>query len=95
MRCTLSDVKNKEIIDTKTGTKIGFTDDIEFETDGLTVKALLVFGRLSLFGLFGKEDDIRVNASDIELIGKDTILISGDRLVSPKNDKIKVKNLCK
>jgi hypothetical protein len=32
-------------------------------------------GRSGFLGLFGKEDDIVLSCSDIELIGKDTILV--------------------
>lgn len=90
MRCTLSEIKNKEIIDTKTGSKLGFADDIEFETDKMTVKTVIIYGRSSLFGLFGKEDDIHINADDIKLIGTDTVLIEGEKYISPKIKEIKL-----
>ncbi len=95
MRCTLSDIKGKEIICVRTGAKIGYADDLEFETDGLTVKALIIYGRTGFFGLLGKQDDITVSADDIRLIGEDTVLIDGERYISPNSDKIKIKSLCR
>ncbi|MCI5751943.1 MAG: YlmC/YmxH family sporulation protein [Oscillospiraceae bacterium] len=93
MKCTFSEIKGKEIICVKTGTKLGYADDLEFDTDGMSVKALLIFGRCQLFGLLGRQDDIRVDADDIQLIGEDTVLIRGNRYISPKKDKIRVKSL--
>lgn len=93
MKCTLSEIKGKEIISVKTGAKLGYADDMEFETDGMTVKALIIFGRCQLFGLLGRQEDIRVDADDIQLIGEDTVLIRGNRYISPKKEKIKIKSL--
>ncbi|MGN0691031.1 MAG: YlmC/YmxH family sporulation protein [Oscillospiraceae bacterium] len=93
MKCTLSEIKGKEIICVKTGAKLGYADDMEFETDGMTVKALIIFGRYQLFGLLGRQDDIRVAAEDIQLIGEDTVLIRGNRYISPKKEKIMIKSL--
>ena len=95
MKCTLSDIKGKEIICVKTGAKLGYADDIEFDTDEFTVKALIIYGRSSFFGLLGRQDDIFVTAEDVQLIGEDTVLVNGERYISPKCDSIKIKSLCK
>ena len=36
---------------------------------------MVVLGRWGIFGFFGKEDNIVLSCKDIELIGKDTILV--------------------
>lgn len=95
MNCTLSDIKGKEIICVKTGAKLGYADDIEFDADEFTVKSLIIYGRTSFFGLLGKQEDIMIAADDVQLIGEDTVLVNGERYVLPKCEKIKVKNLCK
>lgn len=95
MKCTLSEIKGKEIICVKTGAKLGYADDLEFDTDELTVKSLIIYGRTSFFGLLGKQEDIVVAAGDVQLIGEDTVLVNGEKYISPKCEKIKVRNLCK
>jgi YlmC/YmxH family sporulation protein len=95
MKCTLSELRSKEIINIRSGTKIGYADDIEFDTDSFTVKSLVVCGRYRLFGLLGKDDDMVIKCRDIEIIGTDTILISADEAILPKKAKISRENLCR
>lgn len=93
MKCTLNDIRNKEIINIRTGSKLGYADDIEFDTEDMTVKSLVVYGRYKLFGILGKEDDITVKCRDIEIIGTDTILISVNEANVLKKVIVKPKNL--
>ncbi|MGN0675311.1 MAG: YlmC/YmxH family sporulation protein [Oscillospiraceae bacterium] len=95
MNCTLTELRNKEIINIKTGARLGYIDDIEFDTDDASVKAFVVYGRMRLFGLLGKEDDIVITCADIEIIGADTVLISVDEANLLKRKTNGVKNLFK
>lgn len=76
MKCTLSEIRNKEIINIKNGARLGYVDDIEFETETASVKSFIVYGRTHFFGLLGKEDDLIITCDEIEVVGVDTILIS-------------------
>jgi len=78
MTCAFEDLRNKEIIHVKTGSKIGYVDDVVFETRTAKVVELIVYGRSRFFGLFGREDDFVIPWSDIDVIGGDTILVSCD-----------------
>ncbi|MCL2018305.1 MAG: YlmC/YmxH family sporulation protein [Oscillospiraceae bacterium] len=78
MVCCFEDLRCKEIINIKTGCKIGYPDDIEFESCTAKVIKLIVYGRSRFFGLFGREDDIIIPWCDIEIIGEDTILVACD-----------------
>jgi len=78
MVCCFEDLRNKEIIHIKSGGKVGFVDDVEFDTSTAKVCSLVVYGRARFFGLFGREDDFVIPWGDIEIIGEDTILISSD-----------------
>lgn len=69
-------MRNKEVINIKDGTRIGCVDDIEVDTSCAKLVSIIVFGRLKLFGLLGREDDIIIKWCDIEVIGEDTILVS-------------------
>ncbi len=78
MKCTLSEMHNKEIINIKNGARLGYVDDIEFETETASVKSLIVYGRTRFFGFLGREDDLVITCDEIEVVGDDTILISAD-----------------
>ena len=78
MKCTLSEMRNKEIINIKNGARLGYVDDIEFETETASVKSFIVYGRTRFFGFLGKEDDLIITCDEIEVVGVDTILISAD-----------------
>lgn len=79
MKCSLSELKNKEVIDVKTGEKLGFVDDIEISTETSTVESLIIYGRPRMMGVLGREDDIIIRCRDIQLIGDDTILVKNTK----------------
>ncbi len=95
MKYTLNDIRNKEVINIRSGSKIGYVDDIEFDAESLTVKSLIIYGRGRLLGFFGRDDDVVIKCRDIEIIGTDTILVSTNEVISPKTVDVKVKSLCK
>lgn len=76
MNCRVSDMRHKEVINIKDGTRLGSVSDIEIDTTDSKVVAIVVYGRLRFFGLFGREDDIIIKWKDIEIIGDDTILVN-------------------
>ena len=96
MICSLSDLRNKEVINIKTGLKIGYVDDIEINTLDATVVALIVYGRPRFMGVLGKDDDIVIKCSNIELVGEDTILVNlQEEATFTKSRKFTVENLLK
>ena len=72
----VAELRRKEVIDSLTGCRIGFIDDIEIDTLTATVRSVVIFGRPRFFGLLGKSEDVIVPWSDITLIGEDTVLIT-------------------
>ena len=78
MKCTLSEMRNKEIINVRNGARLGYVDDIEFDTETSAVKSFIVYGRTRFFGFLGREDDLVITCDEIEIVGVDTILISVD-----------------
>jgi len=78
MVCRFEDLRCKEIINIRTGCKIGYPDDVEFESCTAKIVKLVVYGRPKCFGLFGREDDFVIPWCDIEVIGADTILVTCD-----------------
>ena len=75
MVCTLTMLRNKEVIDVKSGLRLGYVDDIEIDTETERVTSLIIFGRPRVFGLMGRESDLIVKCTEIALIGEDTILV--------------------
>ena len=76
----IADMRNKEVVNVKDGTKLGFIDDVEFDTVTAELTALVIFGKARFFGLFGREEDIVITWQDIEVIGEDTVLVSFDAI---------------
>ncbi|MDR1754403.1 MAG: YlmC/YmxH family sporulation protein [Eubacterium sp.] len=87
MVCRFEDLRCKEVICIKTGTKLGYPDDIEIEIKTAKIIKIIVFGRSKCFGLLGREEDFIIPWYDVEVIGEDTILISTDGIKSPPRHK--------
>lgn len=94
MVCKFDDLHYKEVINIKTGCKLGFPDDLEFETHTAKITKLIVYGRAKCFGLLGREEDFIIPWSDIEVIGEDTILVTCEFPARPKKGKF-LENLFK
>ncbi|HCF83124.1 MAG TPA: YlmC/YmxH family sporulation protein [Ruminococcaceae bacterium] len=75
---SFNDLRCKEIINVKNGARLGYPDDIEFESCTAKICRIIVFGKSKFFGLFGREEDLFIKWYDIEVIGEDTILVSCD-----------------
>lgn len=84
MTSRFGEFKNKEIIDVSDGAKIGYVDDIVFDTKTADVISIVVYGRYRFFGLFGREDDMIIDWKDIEIIGTDTILVKEQNIKKEK-----------
>ena len=72
MMCHFSDIRCKEVISIKSGCRIGFVDDVEIDSCNAKICRIIVYGKSRCFGIFGREEDIFINWSDIEIIGEDT-----------------------
>lgn len=96
MVCTLTALRNKEVIDMKTGMRLGYVDDIEIDTETENVVSLIIFGRSRAFGIMGRDDDIVIKCSDIALVGEDTILVQQEKeAVCTKSRTFTIENLLK
>lgn len=76
MVCKVSDLRHKEVINAKSGCRLGFVDDVEIDTKNAVVISLVIYGRWRCFGLLGRDEDIIIKWDCINLIGEDTILVS-------------------
>lgn len=96
MICSFSSLRNKEIVNLKTGLKIGYADDIELDTASSNIVSIVVYGKARAFGIMGRDDDIVIKCSNIRLIGEDTILVDFEEDAKcTKNISCKIDNLLK
>lgn len=79
MECRVSELRYKEIINVADGRRCGYVGDVEVELETGQVRALIVPGRLRLFGLLGREEDMVFPWASVRRFGSDTILVEADR----------------
>ena len=75
MECRVSELRYKEIINVSDGSLYGWVGDVEVDLDSGQVRALVVPGRLRLFGLLGREEDRVFPWEAVRRFGADTILV--------------------
>lgn len=75
MKCRIAEFRNKEVINIKTGERIGFISDVEVDTQSARISAVIVYGRLRWFGLLGREKDFIIPWDKINLFGSDAVLV--------------------
>lgn len=80
MECRGSELRYKEIINVTDGSRVGYVGDVVMDLEDGKVNALVVPGRLRLFGLLGREPDTVFPWSAVRRFGEDTILVEGTQL---------------
>jgi YlmC/YmxH family sporulation protein len=71
---SLNAMRNMEVIDILTGSKIGFIRDFKINCDDNKIISLILPGEIKSW--FGKEDEKEILWKDIIKIGKDVILVN-------------------
>lgn len=71
----ISDLQNKDIINIKTGEKIGNITDILIDLKTGSIKKIYIFERKKPFSILNKQDEHYINFNDIAKIGADVILV--------------------
>lgn len=75
MKCTLTDLRYKEVIDIADGSRYGFVGDIELDVDTGLVKSIIIPGRLRCLGLLGRGEDLVFPWAAVKRFGEDIILV--------------------
>ncbi len=81
--CSLSELKNKEVVNICDGCRLGFVSDVEIDLDCGRVISLLVPSAGKLFS-FAKCEPVRILWCDIEKIGSDIILVRRIEAISER-----------
>lgn len=73
-----SDLKEKEVINVRDGSRLGLIYDIEIDLNRGVVEAVYIPGSSRLLSFFGRNDEHIIRWEDIIKIGKDVILVDYD-----------------
>lgn len=87
MFCSFDELRRKEVIDVRTGERLGYIDDMEISVADGKAEKLIIYGGSRLFGLLGREDDVIIRCSDITVVGREVILV--DRTEETSSTKSK------
>ena len=79
MSCLFSELRNKEVIDLRTGARLGYVCDAEYVPAEGRLLALIVPGQGRAGGLLGREDDYVIPWGKISRLGGDIILVEMER----------------
>jgi YlmC/YmxH family sporulation protein len=87
---SLNAMRNMEVIDILTGTKIGFIKDFKIDCDENKILSLILPGEIKSW--FGKEEEKEILWKDIVKIGTDVILVNTNETNTTK-DKVNLNNV--
>ena len=82
MRCTITDLRAKEVVNIDNGCRLGCVTDVEVDTCTGCLVSITVFCGKGVCGFLRKGEEIVVWWKDIIVIGEDTILVrcGGNRI---------------
>ena len=80
MKSRIADLRCKEIFNVTDGSRFGYVGDVEVDLETGQICALVVPGRLRLFGLLGREEDRIFPWESVRRFGEDIILVESDAL---------------
>ena len=75
METRIAELRYKEVISGTDGSRFGYVGDMEVDLESGQVRALVVPGRLRLFGLLGREEDRYIPWDRVRRFGEDIILV--------------------
>ena len=75
MQVRIGELKSRDVISIRDGTRIGVTGDVEIDGESAKLTALVVYGRPRLFGLLGHEEDTVIPWNYVTMIGEDAVLV--------------------
>lgn len=87
MKSRIADLRCKEIINVTDGSRFGYVGDVEVDLDTGQICALVVPGRLRLFGLLGREEDRSFPWESVRRFGEDIILVESGALRAGREER--------
>ena len=74
VKCSINELKAKEVINVSDGARLGFVSDVEIDLSSGKLTALIVPGAYRM-GFLGRENDVVIKWKNIKKIGDDIIII--------------------
>ncbi len=74
----ISDLRGREVINIRTGYRLGYVYDVLFNLESGSIASLLVPATAKYFGLFGHPQDYTIPWECVRRVGDDIILIDSD-----------------
>lgn len=87
MRSRVGELRCKEVINVLDGSRYGYVGDAEVDLESGQIRALIVPGRLRLFGLLGREPERVFPWPAVRRFGEDIILVEEEALTSQRRKK--------
>jgi len=75
LKCSITDLRSKEVINVDDGCRIGCVSDVEIDTCTGCLVSIIVFCGHGICGFLGRGEEITICWKDIIVIGDDTILV--------------------
>lgn len=75
---TLYELHEKDVVQQKSGEKLGRIDDLVFAADTAQIEKVVLRGRPRLFGLLGRGPDLEIPWSDVQAVGTDVVMVDTD-----------------
>lgn len=75
MDSRIGELRCKEVINVSDGSRYGYVGDAEVDLESGQIRALIVPGRLRLFGLLGREEERVFPWTAVRRFGEDIILV--------------------
>ena len=89
---TLYELCERDVVNVNSGTNLGKVDDLQIDEETARVQALVIYGRLKLFGLLGREEDLLIPWQEIVTIGSDVVLVNTEPSQREQSER-KIKKL--
>ena len=74
----LCELRQREVINCRDGERLGYVCDIVFDIHTCILKAIVIPGPCTLFGILGRDHEYVIDVSCIRQIGPDVILVDVD-----------------
>jgi len=87
MRCSLDELRQKEVVSTVTGERLGFIDDVDVDLESRIIRGYWIYGRRLLFGILKLEEDLFIPCDCVKLYGKDVVLAEKYESIGKVNKK--------
>lgn len=87
MDSRIGELRCKEVINVTDGSRYGYVGDVEVDLETGKVQALIVPGRLRLFGLLGREAERVFPWTAVRRFGEDIILVEAAPAALPRRGR--------